>query len=455
MPRKSRKNVGIIGLGIIGTRVATGLRAAGFQVFVWNRSAKPAPNFLGSPEEVAESCEIIQIFVSDAKALIEVIEAMSESLTSSHVIICNATVGSEAVIAASKLVTSRGAQFLDAPFTGSKAAAEKRELVYYIGGSESVLTRVRPVLEATSKTIVKIGDIGHASTMKVVTNMISAVTTQTLAEALAIVQKSGLTAEALGLAIAHNGCRSGLIEMKLPKMASGDFEPHFSMRNMFKDVQLGIHLANTLNIDIPATTVTAGILFGAINQGMGDLDFSALYKTYAGAPVAKVVTPPLVKKAILPTAEPKPAIAEALPLEKAPAPLLPAARKEPEPPFEPASLKAAPLTPLAAPLNPLTPASPETAAPVKIGAGEFSDEEIAPNGEATKIIEAVIAEFRDLPAEEKIENAEAETETDSEPAVHAEILAPANGAAEPLPPKTAARRVNFVKRWFVSRTRGS
>ena len=53
MPRKSRKNVGLIGLGIIGTRVAAGLRAAGFQVFVWNRTPKPAPNFLGSPAEIA------------------------------------------------------------------------------------------------------------------------------------------------------------------------------------------------------------------------------------------------------------------------------------------------------------------------------------------------------------------------------------------------------------------
>ena len=55
MSRKSRKNVGVIGLGIIGSRVAAGLRGAGYQVYVWNRTAKPMPNFLGSPAEVAES----------------------------------------------------------------------------------------------------------------------------------------------------------------------------------------------------------------------------------------------------------------------------------------------------------------------------------------------------------------------------------------------------------------
>ena len=67
MPRKTRKNVGLIGLGIIGTRVAQSLRAAGFQVYVWNRTPKPAPNFLGSPAEIAALCDIIQLFVADSR----------------------------------------------------------------------------------------------------------------------------------------------------------------------------------------------------------------------------------------------------------------------------------------------------------------------------------------------------------------------------------------------------
>ena len=104
MPRKSRKNVGLIGLGIIGTRVAAGLRASGFQTFVWNRTAKPAPNFVGSPAEVAELCEIIQIFVADAQALFDVIEQMKDSLTPQHVIICSSTVGPEATIEAAGVV---------------------------------------------------------------------------------------------------------------------------------------------------------------------------------------------------------------------------------------------------------------------------------------------------------------------------------------------------------------
>jgi 3-hydroxyisobutyrate dehydrogenase-like beta-hydroxyacid dehydrogenase len=283
MPRKSRKNVGLIGLGIIGTRVAQGLRAAGFQAFVWNRTPKPAPNFLGSPAEIAEVCDVIQIFVADGQALASVIEAFGGALTSNHVIICSGTVGPEATLKAAAMLKEKGAQFLDAPFTGSKLAAEKRQLVYYIGGEDAAYKKAEPILKAVSKSIVRCGAIGHAAVLKVATNMLTAVTIQTLSEALALVTKAGLSPETFAAALEHNACRSGAVDLKLPKMVAGDYEPHFSLKHMFKDVQLAIHMANALGIEAPATTVTAGIMFGALNHGWADLDYASVFKLYEGS----------------------------------------------------------------------------------------------------------------------------------------------------------------------------
>jgi 3-hydroxyisobutyrate dehydrogenase-like beta-hydroxyacid dehydrogenase len=403
MPRKSRKNVGLIGLGIIGSRVATGLRAAGFQVYVWNRSAKPAPNFLGSPAEIAQVADIIQIFVADAAALFEVIEAMADALTPEHVVVCNATVGPEAVIEAARFVQARGASFLDAPFTGSKVAAEKRQLVYYIGGGEAVFQRAKPVLEATSKTIVRIGEIGHAATVKVVTNMISAVTVQTLAEGLAIVQRAGLNPEVLAAAIEQNACRSGVVELKLPKMVAGDYEPHFSLKHMFKDVQLGIQMANSLDLEIPVTTVTAGVMYGAMNRGWADLDFSALYKIYA------------------PHGPEKPA---ALP---APAPV----------PVRLAGSSAGPVK--AAPSPPLLPVAPASAPAEAQSAAPVVEEKIA------KVVELSPASAKanlpkpPRPADEKKPLVGELTTTDGFPAAE---------------PETPEHPINVVRRWFVSRMGG-
>jgi len=280
MPKKSRKNVGLIGLGIIGSRVANALRLGGFHVYVWNRTPRAAPNFLASPRQIAELCDVIQLFVADAQALFDVLEAMGDAVTPSHIILCNATVGPEATLEAARIVQERGAQFLDAPFTGSKAAAQNRELVYYIGGDGKTLEAVETVLQASSKTIVKIGKIGDAATVKVATNMISAVTVQTIAEAYAIVKESGIEPSALAEALKHNAARSGVSDAKLAKILERDYEPHFSLKHMFKDVQLGIHIANSLDIDLPATTATAGVMYGGLTKGWADLDFSVLGRNY-------------------------------------------------------------------------------------------------------------------------------------------------------------------------------
>jgi 3-hydroxyisobutyrate dehydrogenase-like beta-hydroxyacid dehydrogenase len=280
MPRKSRKNVGLIGLGIIGSRVANALRSEGFHVYVWNRTPRAAPNFLASPRQVAELCDVIQIFVADAQALFDVLDSMGEVLTPSHVILCNSTVGPEATLEAARIVQERGAQFLDAPFTGSKAAAESRELVYYIGGSDKTLQAAEPVLKASSKAIVKIGKIGDAAVVKVATNLISAVTVQTLAEAYAIVKGSGIDPMALSEALKHHAVRSAITDSKLIKILDRQYEPHFSLKHMFKDVQLGIHIANSLDIDLPATTSTAGVMYGGLTRGWADDDFSVLARSY-------------------------------------------------------------------------------------------------------------------------------------------------------------------------------
>ena len=467
MSRKVRKNVGVIGLGIIGSRVAAGLRATGYQVYVWNRSAKPAPNFLGSPAEVADSAEIIQIFVADAQALFDVIEAMSEVLSARHVIMCSATVGPEAVLEAAQLVEARGAQFLDAPFTGSKVAAEKRQLVYYVGGAEPAFLRVRPVLELTSKSIIRMGDVGHAATIKVVTNMISAVTAQVLAEALSIVQKAGLEPELLGAAIEQNACRSGVIDLKLPKMMSGDYEPHFSLKHMFKDVQLGIHMANALDIEIPATTVTAGVMYGALNNGWGDLDYSALFKNYTPSEIFEelpaleqvlgTIEPPVEEPAI-----PQSGLAAELPL----APYVPPVAIEPPVEIAPVEPEPPATTPMEPPLE-IPPPSPATAhvAPPTINGNP--KRESVPTEEAARIIEAVLAhvssqrsESGSVPMMAHSHPADAEQSPEAEDmtaAATATVPQPASAQAEGTPPekdekKLEPKPVGFVRRWFAGRS---
>ena len=190
-PRKTRTKVGVIGLGIIGSRVAANLRGAGHQVYVWSRSPHSAPNFLGSVVEVADLCDVIQIFVSDDDALLEVVRTIAAALAPRHLLIAHATVAPATTRQAASIVESQGARYLDAPFTGSKSAAQNKQLTYYVGGDETVLEEARPVLAATSKKILHVGKVGDATVLKIVTNMLTATTVQTLAEMLALVRAGG------------------------------------------------------------------------------------------------------------------------------------------------------------------------------------------------------------------------------------------------------------------------
>src|SRR5246127_3232869 len=126
----AHKNIGVIGLGIIGRGIAGHLRRKGFSVFVWNRSPRPVPNFVGSPGELAGLCNYIQIFVSDDDALLQTVEQLSQKLTPRHIIFAHSTVAPDSMRAAADIVERREARFVEACFTGSKSGAEDGQLVY-------------------------------------------------------------------------------------------------------------------------------------------------------------------------------------------------------------------------------------------------------------------------------------------------------------------------------------
>src|ERR1043165_5873287 len=92
MSRRTRKNIGLIGLGIIGDRVRDVLRRKGFQVFVWNRTPRTVPNFVGAPAELAEMCDFIQVFDSDDDPMLYVVKQLSPDLSARHIVIAQPTV---------------------------------------------------------------------------------------------------------------------------------------------------------------------------------------------------------------------------------------------------------------------------------------------------------------------------------------------------------------------------
>lgn len=280
MSRSAKANAGVIGLGIIGTRVAENLRKGGYQTWVWNRSPRPAPNFLSSAAEVAESAKVIQIFVSDGPALVETVTSMAGALGPEHVILNHATVSPAESREAARIVQERHAQYLDTPFTGSRDAAAAGELVFYVGGDTNVLEKVRAQLEVNARAILPVGEIGQAAAVKIATNLLVAVSTGAYAEALVLLQKSGVPLFKLGEALQNHVAHSPLSDMKLPAMIADDFDPRFSLKHMFKDVQIALAMASDYGVELPEAAAFAGSAMAGLQNGWGDSDFSSIARHY-------------------------------------------------------------------------------------------------------------------------------------------------------------------------------
>jgi 3-hydroxyisobutyrate dehydrogenase-like beta-hydroxyacid dehydrogenase len=289
MSHATRKNIGVIGLGIIGRGIAGNLRRKGFPVYVWNRSPRSVPNFVGSPGEVAEICNYIQIFVSDDDALLQTAQQLAEKLTPRHLVLAHSTVAPDSMRAAAEIVDRRKARFVEAPFTGSKTAAEKGELVYYVCGDDAALREARPILEASSKEIIEIGaTIGQASAIKIATNMITAASVQAAAEALALVQALGLPLEKFVEAMRSNASHSTTLAMKLSKIISRDFEPHFSVKHMLKDMQIANQIGLSNYLDLGVTAAARDQLLEQMHWGHGDDDYSVVARKYLHEPARAV-----------------------------------------------------------------------------------------------------------------------------------------------------------------------
>lgn len=272
--------VGIIGLGIIGSRISDTLKQKGWEVSTWNRTAGKDPDSLSSPAEVVKNSHFIQIFVRDGNALHEVIDKFKSELTPDHIIINHATISLEDTKSANEKITSLGASFLDCPFTGSRDAAAAGLLNYYVGGDEEVLQQAQSLLTDSSNSITHLGQIGTATVFKIATNMISATTVAILAESLAVCKFGEVHIEKMLEAMTVNACSSGLTNMKIPTMLEGNYEPHFSLKNMLKDAEFGLSMADDKGINLPVLKAAADSMQSQMEKNRDDEDYSVVYRNF-------------------------------------------------------------------------------------------------------------------------------------------------------------------------------
>ena len=271
-------NVSVLGLGIIGSAWAKNLIADGHVVRCWNRTPKGDPNFCASIQEAVKDAEVIFIVVYDPPAVQSVLNQIQSELGPGQLVIQSCTISAQWTRQFAEQVQKTGAWFLEAPFTGSKIAAENRQTVYYLGGSPEIVEKARPILERLSSKIFHIGPLGSASSLKLAMNLNIAGIAQTLCESLALCRSAGISDDVYFSALAPNVARSGVSDLKEPKLRQHDYSPQFSLKNMAKDLRLALETASELSLSLEQTGHLKSIYDRGIAAGWSDDDFIGLVR---------------------------------------------------------------------------------------------------------------------------------------------------------------------------------
>jgi len=270
--------IAVLGMGIIGAAWSRNLIADGHEVRCWNRTPKELPGFCPDIREAVTGAEVVFIVVADPPAVQAVLEQITPALTAGTLVIQSSTISAHWTHIFAAQVEGAGASFLEAPFTGSKPAAEARQTVYYLGGDEAVVARARPILEPIASAVLHIGPLGSASTLKLAMNLNIAGVAQSLCESLTLCRTAGISDDVYFAALGRNVSHSGLADLKEPKLRSHDYSPQFSLKHMAKDLRLALETAADNGVPLEQTGTLKNIYGQGLAAGWGDDDFISLIR---------------------------------------------------------------------------------------------------------------------------------------------------------------------------------
>ncbi|MEU2428395.1 MULTISPECIES: NAD(P)-dependent oxidoreductase [unclassified Streptomyces] len=275
--------VAVLGLGTMGSGLATRLLDQGVQVRVWNRTAerteplaKAGAYAAAHPADAVEGTSAAICTVADGEALGHVLRGPGGVLSGGHypgALFCASTVAPDEVVRLAGDTPS----VLDVGMLGNREHARSGELRLFVGGEERTFSAGRPLLELLGKEVVHLGELGSGMRMKLLLNLLMGIEVQALAEAVELAAATGLDRQRVLRTIAGSGFASPVMAFKSKRMAAGRYDkPDFRLRLMAKDLRLAEEQAEAVGLLLPLAAAAALTHLRATEQGHGDEDCAAV-----------------------------------------------------------------------------------------------------------------------------------------------------------------------------------
>lgn len=282
------RNVGVIGLGLMGTALAERLIEAGYTVWVQNRTREKARPLEARGARWADTppavCDRIVISLYTTDTVEEVLDRMAGALRPGHILIDTTTGEPEQTARLGARLAARGVEYLDAPLSGSSEQTRRGEAIAIVGGSREAFDACGDLFERCAAKTIYAGPCGSGAKMKLVSNLVLGLNRAALAEGLVFARALGLDMEAALHVLMNTMAYSRIMDTKGRKMLDGDFRTQARLSQHLKDIRLILAAAAGAGQALPLTEVHRRLLEAAEAAGFGDADNSAIIRAFTGAP---------------------------------------------------------------------------------------------------------------------------------------------------------------------------
>ena len=283
------KNIGFIGLGVMGSPMAGHISNAGYSLKVFNRTRKKSElwsdEYSGevtlSPAELAEGCDMVFLCVGNNQDVEEIVlgkNGVLEGLKAGGIIVDHTTTSSVLARTMSVNSSEKGISFIDAPVSGGEIGAKEGTLTIMAGGDEEAFKSSLEVMSLYSKFCKRMGNSGSGQLTKMVNQICIAGLIQGLAEGMHFSEKAGLDTKEVIEVISKGAAQSWQMENRWETMLSDFYEHGFAVDWMRKDLGFVLEeaIANGSNLEVTALVDT---FYAEIQQrGGGRWDTSSLFR---------------------------------------------------------------------------------------------------------------------------------------------------------------------------------
>lgn len=283
------RRIAIVGVGLLGSAVASRLLAGGFTVTGYDirrdqldslasRGLKSAATL----QDVATGADAVFTLLPSADAVEATVLGAGGLLaivSRTATLIQMSTISPTQTRRLAEGAAAAGIGFLDAPMSGTSAMVERGDCTILAGGDPALVEACRPVFAAVAKKTIHVGPVGSASLAKLAANLLVALNTAALAEALVLGAKGGLAPQALLDILKDSAGGSRMVDVRGPLMVEHRFEPQMKLDLFLKDFRLMLEEAQRLGVALPLTSLTQQLCTATADAGHGGDDLAALITT--------------------------------------------------------------------------------------------------------------------------------------------------------------------------------